>query len=517
MSIDVNPVTYDVTEAELVEKAKLRKHFGRFDILFFLICTLVGVDTIGTVASQGASAFSWMMIMALVFFIPSALLVAELGTAFPEEGGPYVWTRLAFGRLAGAVNNFLYWVTNPVWLGGTLAVSAATVFATFFLNQSELDTVPFYLFTLTFVWVGVLAAILSFQVGKWIPSIGAYSRFALLGFFTLSVIIYAVQNGLNGFGASEFTPQLSGLVLLVPVLMFQFVGFELPSSAGDEMKDPQKDVPFAIAGSAVATVILYGVPILGILLVLPTDQVTNLGGFIDAMKSVFTVYGGEIGSAEGGVVLTGAGAVVGDICAVLFILSLLTSGVAWIMGSDRALAVSAFDGAGPRYLGVISARFGTPVRVNIFSGILSTLVLVGAHQVTGGDAEKLFTTVLGLAISTTLVSYLGIFPALAVLRRKLPGVKRGYRAPAASFLSIWLTLLILFATVQLFFPGLGFDWFGDDYRPSAWEADEKWTYFFVELVPLALFVLAGVAFWASGRKTRMDLASAEDIAAASIV
>ena len=159
----------------------------------------------------------------------------------------------------------------------------------------------------------------------------------------------------------------------------------------------------------------------------------------------------------------------------LFILALLTSGVAWIMGSDRALAVSAFDGAGPRYLGVISAKYGTPVRVNVFSGILSTLVLIGAHQVTGGDAEKLFTTVLGLAISTTLVSYLGIFPALAVLRRKLPDVKRGYRAPAAMFLSIWLTLLILFATVQLFFPGLGLDWFGDDYRPSAWGADEKWT------------------------------------------
>jgi hypothetical protein len=47
---------YEVTEAELVEKAKLKKHFGRFDILFFLICTLVGVDTIGTVASNGAEA-----------------------------------------------------------------------------------------------------------------------------------------------------------------------------------------------------------------------------------------------------------------------------------------------------------------------------------------------------------------------------------------------------------------------------------------------------------------------------
>jgi amino acid transporter len=509
-------VPYDVTEAELIEKAKLQKHFGRFDILFFLICTLVGVDTIGTVANKGAEAFSWMMIMALVFFIPSALLFAELGTAFPEEGGPYLWVRLAFGRLAGAVNNFLYWVTNPVWLGGTLAVSAAAVFAKFFLNQDSLDTLPFYIFTLIFVWVGVLAAILSFQVGKWIPSIGAYSRFLLLGFFTISVIAYAVKNGVHGFGIGDYGPTGKGLVLLVPVLMFQYVGFELPSSAGDEMTDPQKDVPWAIGFSAGAAIILYGVPILGILMVLPTDQVTSLGGFIDAMKSVFTVYGGNGNIVDGSLELTGAGAVIGDFCAILFILALLTSGVAWIMGSDRAMAVSAFDGAGPRYLGVISAKFGTPVRVNIFSGILATLVLIGAHQVTGGNAEKLFTTVLALAISTTLVSYIGIFPALAVLRRKLPGVERKYRAPAATFLSIWLTLLILFATVQLFFPGLGLEWFGSDYRPSAWEANEKWQYFVVELIPLSLFIITGVLFWVSGRSTRMDLATDAQIAAAPV-
>ncbi|MEI6363213.1 MAG: APC family permease [Actinomycetes bacterium] len=506
---------YEVTEAELVEKAKLKKHFGRFDILFFLICTLVGVDTIGTVASNGAEAFTWLMIMAAIFFIPSALLFAELGTAFPEEGGPYVWVRLAFGRLPGAINNFLYWVTNPVWLGGTLAVSAAAVFATFFTSSAELDSIPFYIFTLIFVWVGVLAAILSFSVGKWIPTTGAWSRFLLLGFFTVSVIIYAFQNGIHGFGLPDFAPTTTGMVLLLPVLMFQYVGFELPSSAGDEMKNPQRDVPWAIFGSATAAVILYGVPILGILLVLPTDQVTNLGGFIDAMKSVFTVYGGSI-AEDGTATLTGLGAVIGDFSALLFILALLSSGVAWIMGSDRALAVSGFDGAAPRYLGVISERFGTPVRVNVFSGILSTLVLIGAHEVTGGNAEKLFTTVLGLAISTTLVSYIGIFPALAVLRKKLPGVARPYRAPAATLLSVGLTILILFATVQLFFPGLGIDWFGDDFRPSAWGANEKWQYLLTELVPLTFFIICGVLFWVSGKSTRMDLATQEEIDAAPI-
>src|SRR5207344_1618327 len=97
-----------------VERQKLQKHFGRFDILFFLICTIVGVDTIATVEQGGGEAFTWMMIFAVAFFVPQALLFAELGTAFPQEGGPYYWTRLAFGHLAGAVNNFLYWITNPV-------------------------------------------------------------------------------------------------------------------------------------------------------------------------------------------------------------------------------------------------------------------------------------------------------------------------------------------------------------------------------------------------------------------
>jgi amino acid transporter len=497
---------YDATEAELVEKAKLKKHFGRFDILFFLVCTIVGVDTIGAVASYGAEAFTWLIVLALVFFVPSALLFAELGTAFPAEGGPYVWTRLAFGRLAGAVNNFLYWVTNPVWLGGTLAVLAATTVATFFTSSDSLSTPAFYVFTLLFVWVGVLSAILSFHVGKWIPTVGAWSRFLLLGFFTLSVLVYAVQHGVHGFGGPAFKPSYVGFVGLVPILLFNFVGFELPSSAGDEMTDPQKDIPFAIFRSAILSVLLYGLPILGILLVLPTSQVTSLGGFIDAIKSVFTVYGGTVsgGSAE----LTGAGAVLGGGAAVLFILALLSSGVTWIMGSDRALAVSGYDGAAPRWFGVISERFGTPVRVNVLSGILSTIVLVMAHEITGGGAERLFSTVLTLAISTTLVSYLGIFPALAVLRRKLPQVERPYRAPYATATSVWLTILILFSVVQIFFPGLGSHWFGADFRPSAWTADEKWKYLATELVPLLVFIAAGVAFWWSGRGTRSHIAAA---------
>src|ERR1700761_3753404 len=133
------------TAAAAAESAKLQRHFGRFDILFFLICTIVGVDTIASVASSGGEAFTWMGILAVLFFIPQALLFSELGAAFPQEGGPYLWTRLAFGRLVGAVNNFLYWIPNPVWIGGTLAVTCVGTVDVFFNGGNSVPTPVLYI------------------------------------------------------------------------------------------------------------------------------------------------------------------------------------------------------------------------------------------------------------------------------------------------------------------------------------------------------------------------------------
>src|ERR1700709_1175280 len=188
-------VTTPGTTPADAERSKLQRHFGRFDILFFLICTIVGVDTIASVASSGGEAFTWMLVLAVVFFVPQALLFAELGTAFPQEGGPYLWTRMAFGHLVGAINNFMYWVTNPVWLGGTLAISAITAFEVFFNGGKSFSDPVTITIAIVFIWVGVLAAVLSFKVGKWITTAGAFARFALLGWVTLTVVSYAVKDG----------------------------------------------------------------------------------------------------------------------------------------------------------------------------------------------------------------------------------------------------------------------------------------------------------------------------------
>jgi glutamate:GABA antiporter len=490
------------TAAALEEKKKLKKHFGRFDMLFFLICTLVGLDTLGSVANQGAQGFTWLAFLAVVFFIPYALLTAELGSTFTEEGGSYIWVKLAFGRLVAAVQSVIYWLANPIWLGGSLTITAVTTFGTFF---TPLHGAGKYLFALAFIWFAVWAAILSFGVGKWIPTLGAIVRIVVLAFFTLSVIVYAASNGVHGVKAGDFSPTWTVFIAAVPVLFFNYVGFELPNAAGDEMKDPQRDVPFTVLRSAFGAVVLYGVPILAILLVLPASQITSLGGFIDATKTVFTVYGGHM--TKDGAVLTGAGKVLGDLMAAGFILALLSSGTTWIMGADRSQAVAGFDGAAPRSLGYFSARWGTPVVVNVLSGLCSTIVMVLAFQLTG-NANKYFTAVLGLAISTTTISYLFIFPAVIKLRYSHGHVPRPYRVPGGN-VGVWLcgvlcTLWSALATAALLYPGF-LTSKPDDSLPDGW-AGQRGSYELTQLIPLVLLLLLGVVFYLAGSKTRAQMA-----------
>ena len=495
----------EITKAALQERSKLRKALNRFHLVFFFITTIVILDTIGAVANNGAQAFTWLALLALLFFIPFGLLTAELGSAFPQEGGPYVWPRLAFGRVVGALNTVVYWASNPIWVGGSLTIVAISVYRQFF---GAVQGAGQYVFGLAFIWLVVLCAVLSLRTGKWVPTIGAWARMALLGFFTITVVIYALKHGVHGFGPGAFRPTWGIFIASVPLLVFNYAGFELPSSAGEEMSDPRRDVPVAVAVAAISTVVLYMVPILAILIVLPTNQVTSLGGFIAAIKTVFVVYGGHITPA--GPVLSGAGALLGDIAAALFIFVLFSGGAVWIIGSDRDLAVAAYDGAGPRTLGRFSKRFGTPIPVNLMSGALATSVMVLAFLLTNGNAAKYFSAVLAVAISTTLISYIAIYPALIKLRYSRPDVPRPYRIPGPGNVGAWIVGLLvsgwaILASMALLWPGFG----TSDPNASlpAGFAGQRLQYELSQFLPLLFLAAVGVTFYFAGKRTRREVVS----------
>jgi amino acid transporter len=301
---------------------------------------------------------------------------------------------------------------------------------------------------------------------------------------------------------------------VVPVLLFNYAGLEVPSAAGEEMVNPVRDVPKAVGWSAITTFFAYGIPILAILIVLPQSQVSGLTGFLLSVKAVFTVYGGSVSAS--GVTLTGAGLVLGRIVAVVFIFALASAGTTWIMGSDRNQAVACVDGAGPRIFGRFSSRFGTPIGMNLLSGLVATALMIMAFQITGGNAAKYFTAVLALTISTTTISYLFILPALVKLRYARPDVHRPYRVPfgmaGAWICSILPTVLCLLATIVLIWPGFGVTWFGAGGDPNASLAfvgfsDQRLQYELSQIIPLAVIVVIGVMFYLLGNKTRQQTAA----------
>jgi amino acid transporter len=151
---------------------------------------------------------------------------------------------------------------------------------------------------------------------------------------------------------------------------------------------------------------------------------------------------------------------------------------------------------------VINAKYGTPVRVNVFSGIVATIVVILAQQITSGNAAKYFDAVLGVTISTTLISYLLIYPALWKLRRSHPDTPRPFRMPAYRVLTVVLMALVALATVQLIAPGAGYHWFGSDFIPDGWTYSQRYTFLLTEAIPVLIFICVGVAFYVMGRKTR---------------
>ncbi len=122
--MSVNHAPHEATSG--VGKAvELTRSLGRLDLIFFTVGATFAIDSIAQIAAAGgAESFTWGIIIAATFLVPYAFITAELGSTFSQEGGPYFWVKLAFGRLAAAISTMLWWITNPVWLGGSLVFLA---------------------------------------------------------------------------------------------------------------------------------------------------------------------------------------------------------------------------------------------------------------------------------------------------------------------------------------------------------------------------------------------------------
>ncbi len=419
----------------------LDRVLGHFDLVLFSVCAILTIDTVASAASMGVAWFSWWVITMVVFFIPYGLITAELGAAWPGEGGVYLWVREAFGPLWGSTVAWLYWINNAYWVPSVYLIFAGT-FEQIFLSHRSTWQEAGIAIVLTWLTVGV--GIVRLEVSKWLPNLGAVVKvmiFLALGALGFGALLKG-RPPANDFSFSSFLPKWNDSLAYLPVLLYNTLGFELMSSAGGEMKNPRRDVPRVILLSGIVIAGVYALGVAGILLAVPIGKLSIVTGTWDALA----VLGREWGPAGGaGIFLLGIG----------FLYACIANIVTWSLGANRVAAVAAEEGVLPAGLGRLHPRFRTPHVAFIAMGLVSTALLVG-NALLSDSQSNVFWMTFKLSGLCFLLCYLLVFPAFLVLRRRRPNQPRPYRLPGGAgnawLASVVCTLYIAGAAALFFAP-----------------------------------------------------------------
>ena len=488
-TLEATPSAHALSE----ERKKLKKVLHRFDLVFFTIAAFISLDTIAlTAAYGGGQTFFWLLFLIVVYLIPYGMIIAEMGSAFPVEGGPYAWTRMGFGRLAGSYTAVIYWGSNPVWIGGTLAATCVAAINSLIVPDHPLGTAASIVVGLIVVWVTVLLSMVEMKYGKWTGIIGTVVRLLTLVLFLGLVVVFLVQHGkpAGTVTVGDLKPTLVGFLAVIGLLQFMFVGFELSSGAAEEMTNPQRDVPKMVIRAGVIASLITGSMILGVLLVMNGDALSSVAGFTEAYASVSGVLGGAQTAFNN------------FVCA-LIILTIISAGGVWQQGGVRIQAVAGLDGAAPLWFGKFSKQ-GTPLTMNILSAIIGSIFVIIVFLIAKGSLESFFVVMVSVIISLTAMMYIFQVPAVIRLRKKYPDHRRPFRVPGGA-VGLWLCVIgaeaiIIITTITLLWPGLLDNMLGQPY-----DIEYNWgvsrVYFeTVTLGTVAFFLLMAVAFWAWGRR-----------------
>src|SRR5581483_665676 len=152
------------------------------------------------------------------------------------------------------------------------------------------------------------------------------------------------------------------------------------------------------------------------------------------------------------------------------------------------------------------ASFGTPIAVNLASGVVGSVFVFLGFLLTKGKLADFFGVMIALTASTATLAYLFVFPALVVLRKKYPDAHRPYRVPGGMFgawICVILTELVVVLTgFTLLWPGLIDGLLGRSYDIRASWGVSRAFFESVTLGSFAVLVLIGVVFWRIGERNR---------------
>jgi amino acid transporter len=356
------------SETQAAGRSLLRRELSFTDVLLFNIATVLGPRWIAAAAHNGPSSISLWVLAAVLFFVPTALVVVELSTRFPTEGGLYVWTKEAFGDLHGFIAGWCYWIYTFFYFPGLLLASVAM--STFiggprfeWLNHDKRYLVGA---SLALLAIAVALNIIGLNIGKWLQNAGGVGTYVpLLMLVALGGAAWWRHGSLTPITVSSALPSWDwDTVNFWSQIAFAFTGLELICAMSDEVKDPRRTFPRAILVSGGLIVVIYLVGTLAVLALLTPDQV-------DPRSGVFQAVGR--GAAAIGLPWLG-------ILAALLVTAGNAGGVgSTVAGISRVPMVVGIDRYLPAAFGAIHPRWRTPWIAMLVQAGISAAILVASQ------------------------------------------------------------------------------------------------------------------------------------------
>lgn len=378
----------------------LKRALGVWDLTWLSIVAVANLNVVPVIAAGGPTTM-WLWAAALLFFfLPQGVGVIELSYRFPQEGGVYVWTKQMFGDFHGFLCGWCYWTANMFFIPSLLfyLIGIVTYVGGEQVAKLGNSSLVFGVLAIALIWLTALANILGIGIGKWVNNIGGVGTLIAA---LLLIMLGGVAVGRFGvtLPASSFRIEKIDWNVLSSfgLICFALVGLELGCVMGDEIRDPERNVPRGVLYGGILSGIQYVGATLALILAVSPKEMKVLQGVMQAVDKM----AGRLGAAW---ILWPIG--------VLVAVSAVGAVAAWLSGSARILFVSGIDQYLPKKFGRIHKRYDTPhialIGISVLCSCLIAMSFAGKSSI-----REAYVTLLQMAVVLQMVAYFYVYASLA--------------------------------------------------------------------------------------------------------
>src|SRR5690349_10835121 len=363
--------------------------FGLPVAVALIMGSIIGVGIFNLPTSLATIGPITLVSMALttVGAIALALMFAALSRRLPADGGPYAYSRAAFGNVVGFFNAWSYWIT--AWAGNAGIAVGWVLYVEVFINKGQ----------------NKLITILLVLVGLWIPAIINLSGVKNMGSVQMvttvlkfAALLFVSIVGLFYIKSANFTPwNVSGQGAVRAIALFSYLGVEVASVAAGKVRDPDRNVPRSTVFGTLACAVVYLLSLIAVFGIVPNGELQKSSAPFST--AVNTMFGG-----------TWAGYVM----AVVVIISGFGALNGWTMICAEMPLAAAKDGLFPERFQRTS-KSGVPAYGIIASTVLASIAM--AINYIGSGGAQVFTTLVLMTGITSAIPY--GFSALAQIKWRI--------------------------------------------------------------------------------------------------